>query len=94
VSIPVPPSLEETLRENLEARVDLIVHTNGPAVARRQQAEMLGLKVRHVFHLTNCLAVTGPARAALALADADWVDRIEQDQEMRTMVKEDSRART
>jgi len=82
---PLPPTLEATLKANMETPVNLVVYTRGPAIMRQQQAEVVGFHVRHVFHLTNCLAVTGPARVALTLANEDWVDRIEEDQEMHTL---------
>ncbi|NOZ04958.1 MAG: hypothetical protein GXP41_01210 [Chloroflexi bacterium] len=90
----VPPSLEQALRKNLEAQVNLIIYTQGPAEIRKEQAQTAGLDVRYVFHLTNSLAVTGPAHIALDIAKEDWVDRIEQDQEMHITKENRDDART
>ncbi len=90
----VPPQLEQTLRANRDAQVDLIIHTLGPAELRQEQAETAGMNVRYVFRLTNSLAVTGPAHIALDIAKEDWVDRIEQDQEMHIAKETMDDART
>jgi len=82
------------LRENLEAQVNLIIYTQGPAELRKAQAETAGMNVRHVFYLTNSLAVTGPAYAALDIAKEEWVDRIEQDQVMHIAKETMDDART
>jgi hypothetical protein len=46
--------------------------------------EGLNLTVRRRFNLTRTLAVSGPARAFLALNETDWVIRIEEDRPVRT----------
>ena len=45
----------------------------------------LTLTVRRTFNLTRTLAVSGPARAFIALNDTDWVIRIEEDRPVRTV---------
>jgi len=46
--------------------------------------ERLDLTVRRTFHLTRTLAVSGPARAFLALIQTDWIVKIEEDRPVRT----------
>ncbi len=43
------------------------------------------MTVRHVYKLLPGLAVSAPASAAVALADEDWVARIEADGPVHTM---------
>ncbi len=81
--------LEAPLRQQLaaagDARVDLIIRTTGAPDAHVTACEARGMTVRHVYKLLPGLAVSAPASAAMALADEDWVARIEADGPVHTM---------
>jgi len=68
-----------------EAEFRLIVKTEGEPGQYLARLQTLGIEVRRKFRLTRSLAITAKAAAALRLADEAWVEKIEEDQIVRTM---------
>ena len=81
----VNAELLERLKANPEAEFRLIVKTEGQPGQYLARLQALGIEVRRKFGLTRSLAITARAEAALQLADEAWVEKIEQDQIVRTM---------
>lgn len=81
----IDSSWAATLRENPNTTVDAIVRTTDTDVIDSYDWSGHGLQLRHTYTLVPGAAVTGPARAVLALADQSWVTRVEPDREVRTM---------
>lgn len=81
----VEAELLERLQANPEAAFRLIVKTEGEPGQYLTRLQTLGIEVRRQFRLTRSLAVTAKAAAALRLADEAWVEKIEEDQLVRTM---------
>jgi len=81
----VDAELLERLKADPEAEFRLIVKTEGEPGQYLNQLQALDIEVRRKFKLTRSLAITARAEAALQLADEAWVDRIEEDQIVRTM---------
>ena len=79
------PTFEERLQSNPTQRFDIIVRTVDDPRYRVAQAAALGLSIRHTYSLINALAATGPGASVLQLADESWVEKIEPDEEVRTM---------
>ena len=73
------------LRAAPEAEFRLIVKTQGEPGQYVARLQALGIAVRRKFRLTRSLAITARADAALQLADEAWVEKIEEDQIVRTM---------
>ena len=73
------------LRAEPEAEFRLIVKTEGEPGQYLARLQALGIAVRRKFRLTRSLAITARADAALQLADEGWVEKIEEDQIVRTM---------
>jgi hypothetical protein len=73
------------LRAAPEAEFRLIVKTQGEPGQYLARLKALGIAVRRKFRLTRSLAITARADAALQLADEAWVEKIEEDQIVRTM---------
>jgi len=81
----VDAELLEKLRADPEAEFRLIVKTKGESSPYLTRFQALGIAVRRKFKLTRSLAITARADAALQLADEAWVEKIEEDQIVRTM---------
>ena len=81
----VDAGLLARLQADPEAEFRLIVKTAGEPGQYVTCLQALGIEVRRQFRLTRSLAVTARAEAALQLADEAWVERIEEDQIVRTM---------
>lgn len=81
----IDPSWAETLRSNPNMTVDAIVRTTDTDTVDAYDWSADNLQLRHTYSLVPGAAVTGPARAVLALADKPWVTRIEPDRDVRTM---------
>ena len=81
----IDAELLEKLRADPEAEFRLIVKTQGEPGQYLARLQALGIEVRRKFKLTRSLAITARADAALQLADKAWVEKIEQDQIVRTM---------
>jgi hypothetical protein len=77
--------LLERLKADPEAEFRLIVKTEGESAQYLTYLQALGIEVRRKFKLTRSLAITARADAALQLADEAWVEKIEEDQIVRTM---------
>lgn len=77
--------LLDRLRADPEAEFRLIVKTEGEPGQYLARLQALGIEVRRKFGLTRSLAITARAAAALQLADEAWVEKIEEDQIVRTM---------
>ena len=73
------------LRAEPEAEFRLIVKTEGEPGQYLTRLQALGIAVRRKFRLTRSLAITARADTALQLADEAWVEKIEEDQIVRTM---------
>ncbi len=78
-------ALEQKLRSNLDAKVRVIVRTNGDPNQYTQTLQSQGFHVVRTSSLINAVTVDGTAKLALALGGADWVARIEEDKPVHTM---------
>jgi hypothetical protein len=81
----IDAELLERLRAEPEAEFRLIVKTEGQPGQYLARLQALGIAVRRKFRLTRSLAITARADTALQLADEAWVEKIEEDQIVRTM---------
>jgi hypothetical protein len=81
----IDAELLEKLRADPEAEFRLIVKTEGEPGQYLTRLQALGMEMRRKFKLTRSLAITARADAALQLADEAWVEKIEEDQIVRTM---------
>ncbi len=81
----IDAALLERLRADPEAGFRLIVKTEREPGQYLTCLQALGIEVRRKFRLTRSLAITARADAALQLADEAWVEKIEEDQIVRTM---------
>lgn len=79
------PGLRESLMADQSAEVNLILRVQGDPAACRVQIERAGFRVRRAFRLVPAFAVTGPASAALALAEASWLTQVEPDHPVHIM---------
>ncbi|MFQ5593975.1 MAG: hypothetical protein ACE5HA_07470 [Anaerolineae bacterium] len=79
------PAFEQRLRSDPTGRFDVIVRVAGDPRDRVVQAAAHGLSVRHTYSLINAFAATGLGTSVFQLADELWVERIEPDEEVRTM---------
>ncbi len=81
--------IDVQFRERLESdptqRIDVIVRTVDDPRARVSHVTAHGLYVRHTYSLIKALAATGLGASVLQLADEPWVEKIEPDEEVRTM---------
>lgn len=81
--------IDVQFRERLESdptqRIDVIVRTVDDPRARVSHVIAHGLHVRHTYSLIKALAATGLGMSVLQLADEPWVEKIEPDEEVRTM---------
>jgi hypothetical protein len=77
--------LLERLKADPGAEFRLIVKTEGEPGQYLTHLRALGIEVRRKFKLTRSLAIRARADAALQLADEAWVEKIEEDQIVRTM---------
>lgn len=81
--------IHETLREKLraspETKVNLIVKVKNDPNALASLLKKAGLEVRHIFRLTQAIAITGQAKSCLALADEPWVESIEEDRQVKAL---------
>ena len=80
----VDEELLRRLRADPEAEFKLIVKTEGEPGQYLARLQALSIKVRRTFKLTRSLAITATADTALQLADEAWVEKIEEDQIVRT----------
>jgi hypothetical protein len=76
--------LLERLKADPEAEFALIVKTEGQPGQYLARLQAQGVEVRRKFRLTRSLAITARAEAALRLVDKAWVEKIEEDQIVRT----------
>lgn len=81
----IDPSWAETLRDNPSKTVDAIIRTADTEAVGTYDWNANNLQLRHTYNLVPGAAVTGPARAVLALADEPWVTRVEPDRDVQTM---------
>jgi hypothetical protein len=81
----IDAELLERLKADPETEFMLIVRTEGEPGQYLTRLQALGMEVRRKFRLTRSLAITARADAALQLADEAWVEKIEEDQMVRTM---------
>jgi hypothetical protein len=81
----VEDKLLERLKADPKAEFRLIAKAKGEPGQYFARLQALGIEVRHMFRLTRSLAVTARADVALQLADEAWVEKIEEDQIVRTM---------
>ena len=79
------PGLRERLAASKTTQVYLILRVQGDPAQYRAQVEQAGFEVRRAMRLVPGFAVTGPASAALALADASWLTQVEPDRPIHTM---------
>ncbi|MFQ5856943.1 MAG: hypothetical protein ACE5LU_15120 [Anaerolineae bacterium] len=81
--------IDTKFRERLESdptqRIDVIVRTVDDPRGRVPQVTAHGLHVRHTYSLVKALAATGLGMSVLRLSDEPWVEKIEPDEEVRTM---------
>jgi hypothetical protein len=68
-----------------QARVSVIIHTEGNPKQYVETAQEKGLLITHTFRLTKTIAASGPAQIVLDLLQAAWVTKIEPDQKITTM---------
>ena len=80
----VDAELLERLKADPEAEFRLIVKTAGEPGQYLTHLQTLGIEVRRKFKLTRSLAITAKADTALQLANETWVEKIEEDQIVRT----------
>jgi hypothetical protein len=80
----VDAELLERLKADPEAEFGLIVKTAGEPGQYLTHLQALGIEVRRKFKLTRSLAITAKADTALQLANETWVEKIEEDQIVRT----------
>ena len=80
----VDAELLERLKADPEAEFRLIVKTAGEPGQYLTHLQALGIEVRRKFKLTRSLAITARADTALQLANETWVEKIEEDQIVRT----------
>ena len=85
MSAQLDPATRASLVSLGDARVDLIVRTDGKPGQYTQACASQGIEIRHLFNLLPGMAVSAPAAAILRLADEDWVTAVEFDREVRTM---------
>jgi hypothetical protein len=83
--VKIDAELLEKLRADPEAESRLIVKTGGEPGQYLTRLQAWGIEVRRRFRLTRSLAITAKAGVALQLADEAWVEKIEEDQIVRTM---------
>ena len=76
--------LLERLKADPGAEFKLIVKVEGEPGQYVTRLQALGIEVRRTFKLTRSLAIAARADAALQLADEAWVEKIEEDQIVRT----------
>ena len=78
-------ALVKTWRADPQAKVSVIVHTEGVAEQHGETVARLGMTVGRVFRLTNTIAARGLACQVLDLLEQPWVRKIELDQQITTM---------
>lgn len=78
-------AFEKRLRSDPTDRFDIIVRTVDDPRDRAAHVAAHGLYVRYTYSLIKALAATGPGMSVLRLADESWVEKIEPDEEVRTM---------
>jgi hypothetical protein len=83
--VKIDAELLERLKADPEAEFGLIVKTEGEPGQYLTRLQTQGMEVRRKFRLTRSLAIIARAEAALQLADEAWVEKIEEDQIVRTM---------
>ncbi|RME45158.1 MAG: hypothetical protein D6791_11410 [Chloroflexi bacterium] len=79
------PALKKRLEAEPTQRLDVIVRTVDDPRTRAAQVIAHGLSIRHTYSLIKALAATGLGVSILQLADEPWVEKIEPDEEVRTM---------
>jgi hypothetical protein len=81
----IAPELKSRLKQNPNARVNLIVRMKDAPDAHVADVQARGLTVRHVYVLISAMAIQGTAAASLTLTNEKWVRSIEEDKAVRTM---------
>jgi len=81
--IKLDPQLAERLQANPGAEVRLIVRVTGDLAARAAEVERRGARVYRCLPIIGALALAATGRQALALAAEPWVERVEEDREVR-----------
>ena len=81
----IAAQLARKWRANPTAQVNAVVHTSGDVDEVAALLEQRGLKVRRRYHLLPAIAVAGPGGELLALADEEWVTKVEEDRQVHTM---------
>jgi len=76
--------LLKRLRRAPGRQVDLIVTVAGDPRGYESRVQAFDLEVKRAFSLTQKLALSGPARAFIALSREHWVLRMEEDRPVRT----------
>lgn len=81
----IQENLREKLRASPETEVNLIIKVKDDPAAIASYLTKAGLEVRHILRLTQAIAITGQAKACLALADEPWVESIEEDRKVKAL---------
>jgi hypothetical protein len=81
----IAPDLLRRMKADPDADVRLIVRVKGEPAPAAQHLAGGPLRVLRTFTLVPGLAVAGKARDGLRLLDEPWVDRVEEDREVRVM---------
>ena len=82
---PIDTALEQKLRAHPNAHVRVIVRTSKPPADCVAALPALNLRAVYTSTLINAITVEGTAQNALALNNADWVVRVEEDKPVHTM---------
>jgi hypothetical protein len=78
--------LIEAWEANPQVEVAVIVHVDGSPEQYRTALIDLGMQVDRVFRLTNTISARGPASSVLGLLQVSWVQKVELDQTITTMI--------
>lgn len=71
-------------RATPQAQVHAVIRTIADLDEAQLTLEQRGLKIVHRYKLLPSLAVVGTAHDLLALANEDWITKIEEDQQVHT----------
>lgn len=81
----IDPRFKRRLESAPTERVGVIVKVSDDPRDRMSDVMGCGLTIHHTYSLIKALAASGLGASVLALADEPWVDKIEPDEEVRTM---------
>ena len=73
-------------KDHPEAQLSVIVHVSGAPAQYVDALAAHGVSVVRVFRLTSTVAARGPAHRVLDLLEEPWVDKIEPDRQITTML--------